>query len=70
MAAPLPPRVLGPISECSSAVHVQGQLTGSKVTVFVCLDEAIGRRSTPAVLTRRLAGGQRQPARSTSRRSA
>jgi hypothetical protein len=30
----LPPRVIGPLSECSGSVRVQGQLTGSKVTVF------------------------------------
>ena len=30
----LPPRVVGPLSECSGSVRVQGQLTGSTVTVF------------------------------------
>ena len=30
----LPPRVIGPLSECSTVVRVQGQLTGAKVTVF------------------------------------
>jgi hypothetical protein len=30
----LPPRVIGPLSECSTGVRVQGQLTGSTVTVF------------------------------------
>lgn len=30
----LSPRVIGPLSECSSAVRVQGQLTGSTVTVY------------------------------------
>ena len=30
----LPPRVIGPLSECSTSVRVQGQLTGSSVTVF------------------------------------
>lgn len=30
----LPPRVIGPLSECSTAVRVQGQLTGSVVTVY------------------------------------
>jgi Domain of unknown function (DUF1929) len=30
----LPPRVIGPLSECSGSVRVQGQLTGSTVTVF------------------------------------
>ncbi len=30
----LPPRVVGPLSECSSSVRVQGQFTGSTVTVF------------------------------------
>ncbi|MGQ0779081.1 MAG: galactose oxidase-like domain-containing protein [Pseudonocardiales bacterium] len=30
----LPPRVIGPLSECSTAVRVQGQLTGSTVTVY------------------------------------
>ena len=29
----LPPRVIGPLSECSTGVRVQGQLTGSTVTV-------------------------------------
>lgn len=31
---PLPPRVLGPLSECSTRVRVQGQVTGSTVTIF------------------------------------
>jgi hypothetical protein len=30
----LPPRVTGPLSECSTGVRVQGQITGSVVTVF------------------------------------
>jgi hypothetical protein len=30
----LPPRVIGPLSECSTSVRVQGQLTGSTVTVL------------------------------------
>ena len=30
----LPPRVIGPLSECSGRVRVQGQLTGATVTVF------------------------------------
>jgi hypothetical protein len=30
----LPPRVIGPLSECSSGVRVQSQLTGSTVTIF------------------------------------
>jgi hypothetical protein len=30
----LPPRVIGPLSECSGSVRVQGQLTGSTVTIF------------------------------------
>ena len=30
----LPPRVIGPLSECSGNVRVQGQLTGSTVTIF------------------------------------
>ena len=30
----LPPRVIGPLSECSSGVRVQGQLSGSTVRVF------------------------------------
>ncbi|MPZ34713.1 MAG: DUF1326 domain-containing protein [Rhodospirillales bacterium] len=30
----LPPRVIGPLSECSTRVRVQAQLTGSTVTVF------------------------------------
>lgn len=30
----LPPRVIGPLSECSGNVRVQGQLSGSAVTVF------------------------------------
>ncbi len=30
----LPPRVIGPLSECSSHVRVQGQLTGSTVDLF------------------------------------
>ena len=30
----LPPRVIGPLSECSGGVRVQGQLSGSMVTVF------------------------------------
>ena len=30
----LPPRVIGPLSECSSRVRVQGHLTGSNVTVY------------------------------------
>ena len=30
----LPPRVIGPLSECSGSVRVQGQLTGSMVTIF------------------------------------
>lgn len=30
----LPPRVIGPLSECSTSVRVQGQLTGSTITVF------------------------------------
>lgn len=30
----LPPRVIGPLSECSTGVRVQGQLTGSTVTVY------------------------------------
>ncbi|MBM3734254.1 MAG: DUF1929 domain-containing protein [Acidobacteria bacterium] len=30
----LPPRVVGPLSECSGRVRVQGQLTGSTVKVF------------------------------------
>jgi hypothetical protein len=30
----LPPRVIGPLSECSTGVRVQGQLTGSTIQVF------------------------------------
>ena len=30
----LPPQVVGPLSECSSHVRVQAQLTGSTVTIF------------------------------------
>ena len=30
----LSPRVIGPLSECSGSVRVQGQLTGSMVTIF------------------------------------
>jgi hypothetical protein len=30
----LPPRVIGPLSECSTSVRVQGQVTGSTVKVF------------------------------------
>jgi hypothetical protein len=30
----LPPRVIGPLSECSTRVRVQGQLTGSTVSVY------------------------------------
>ena len=30
----LPPRVIGPLSECSTSVRVQGQLTGSIVTIL------------------------------------
>lgn len=30
----LPPRVIGPLSECSGSVRVQGQLSGSTVTIF------------------------------------
>ena len=30
----LPPRVIGPLSECSGSVRVQGQLTGSTVTIL------------------------------------
>lgn len=30
----LPPRVIGPLSECSGSVRVQGQLTGSMVSIF------------------------------------
>lgn len=30
----LPPRVIGPLSECSSRVRVQGHLTGATVTIF------------------------------------
>ena len=30
----LPPRVIGPLSECSTRVRVQAQLTGATVTVF------------------------------------
>ena len=30
----LPPRVVGPLSECSGKVRVQAQLTGSTVTIF------------------------------------
>src|SRR5437764_8341510 len=32
--APFPPRVLGPLSECSSQVHLFGQVTGGMVTIF------------------------------------
>ena len=30
----LPPRVIGPLSVCSAAVRVQGQVTGSTVDLF------------------------------------
>ncbi|MFN0193688.1 MAG: galactose oxidase-like domain-containing protein, partial [Aestuariivirga sp.] len=30
----LPPRVVGPLSECSGRVRVQGHLTGAKITIF------------------------------------
>ena len=30
----LPPRVIGPLSECSGSVRVQGQLTGATVSIF------------------------------------
>ena len=30
----LPPRVMGPISECSQIVRVEGQLTGATVHVY------------------------------------
>ncbi len=30
----LPPRVIGPLSECSTRVRVQSQLSGSTVTVY------------------------------------
>jgi hypothetical protein len=30
----LSPRIIGPLSECSGSVRVQGQLTGSTVTIF------------------------------------
>ena len=30
----LPPRVIGPLSECSESVRVQGQLTGSTITIY------------------------------------
>jgi Domain of unknown function (DUF1929) len=30
----LPPRIVGPLSECSGSVRVQGQLSGSMVTIF------------------------------------
>jgi hypothetical protein len=30
----LPPRVIGPLSECSGRVRVQGQLTGATVSLF------------------------------------
>lgn len=30
----LPPRVIGPLSECSGSVRVQGQLSGSTVAIF------------------------------------
>ncbi|MBA2555236.1 MAG: hypothetical protein H0V10_16420, partial [Geodermatophilaceae bacterium] len=30
----LPPRVIGPLSECSTRVRVQGQLTGATVTIY------------------------------------
>ena len=32
--APFPPRVLGPLSECSSQVHLLGQVTESTVSIF------------------------------------
>ena len=32
--APFPPRVLGPLSECSAQVHLLGQVTGSTVSIF------------------------------------
>ena len=31
---PLPPRVVGPISPCNSAVRVQGQVAGASVQIF------------------------------------
>lgn len=30
----LSPRVIGPLSECSGSVRVQGQLSGSTITIF------------------------------------
>lgn len=30
----LPPRIIGPLSECSGSARVQGQITGSTVTIF------------------------------------
>src|SRR5258708_20608442 len=36
--APMPllsPRVVGPLSECSSSVHVEGQITGATVRLFI-----------------------------------
>lgn len=32
--APFPPRVLGPLSECSSQIRLLGQVIGSTVTIF------------------------------------
>ncbi len=34
MMAPFPPRVLGPLSECSSQIRLLGQVTSSTVTIF------------------------------------
>jgi hypothetical protein len=43
---PLPPRVVGPLSECSTSVHVQGQVTGSTVQVLANGDRIASAQAT------------------------
>jgi hypothetical protein len=46
------PRIIGPLSECSTGVRVQGQLTGSTVQVFA--NGALVAQGTAFDLTRSL----------------
>lgn len=58
----LPPRVVGPLSECSGSVRVNGQLTGATVTIFadgVAVGSGVATWSDETfVLTGSLSAGQ------------
>jgi hypothetical protein len=42
----LPPRVLGPLSECRQSVHVDGDLTGATVHMYANGNEVASRIET------------------------